>query len=547
LHGGIVLARRGGEDNRMNSKQGIWLLISAAAAIAGCMNGALNGDVFDGTGGTTSQQVVGFYGFYNAPNHAVRVQVLKQPQLDPAIDSNWVDVPGSPVMTDAQSIIPDDPISMYEWQLSSKPGSGGLSWPSGGVARVRAQAITKTGAVTTVDADLRVFDDDFDDCQAKHPNASWFEVRDLCGTLYGNRSVANLVSSRTRPSDTLAAQDPSPYLNKPAGGGHGTATGVTYYASNNAYLYYPTLSQFAWFYGFGQGNPTEVRAVYYNDGDLGLGRDMRCLVTQDWLSTKVCMVTNYADRVPGTNEPIFGGNQAHIASALQQAISGVAPVATVAMVETLGLPILFLVYNENGILSPNAKLDRSAHANTEVPKNCMSCHAGKGALINGAMVTGAHFLPFDLDAFEFSGQSGFTQADQLEKFRRLNAIVQDTRQTPVALELLKGWYPPNGPKTSSATFHGEFRPLAWSLPALNHKVYDAVIKKYCRSCHIALDSGPDWSTPKQFTAYSQLIEADICGTTHTMPHALHTQDKFWNSSARAHIIGLLGLKNACKP
>ena len=523
------------------------LLGTAAVSLAGCLFGPTNGQVYDGDGGTTQQQTVGFSGFYITQNQTIHVQVLKAPELDPTVNGNWTDVPGSPVKTGTTPYTYNDPTTpMYLWQLDSKPASVvTAAWPSGGLLRVRARATDGTGKVIN---DAVVFDDDFASCRSEHASESWEDIMTACKSPYGSGNVAALVSSRTKPSDTLAQAASSPYLSQPLGAGESPATGATYYAVNFDVANYPTLDKFKSFFGFTADSfaPIKGTAIYYNAGDLGLGREMHCRLTVDL--TKVCFVTNYADRAANGKDRIFGGAQVHVDSALAKAIkgfkgqSGSDPVATVAMVQHLNAPILFLVYGADGSLSPNATLDASANPNTEVPKNCITCHAGAGGF-DGANVSGAHFLLFDLDSFQYSGTAGFTESDQLTQLRALNDIAAWNDSATGIASLHDGWYP-----DSTSTFHGDFRPAAWNNGATGaNKVYDGVIKKYCRTCHSAQTASiarPDFTTPAQLNAAT--VQAQVCDS-HLMPQALLTQNNFWNSPARAHLTGFLGLKTACKP
>src|SRR4051794_5264337 len=55
----------------------------------GCMIGARNGDTFDGT---NVGRVITFGGYFNKPNTTIRIQVLKDPAADPAVEANWVQI-----------------------------------------------------------------------------------------------------------------------------------------------------------------------------------------------------------------------------------------------------------------------------------------------------------------------------------------------------------------------------------------------------------------------------------------------------------------------
>lgn len=527
---------------------------------SGCMNGPLNGTLYDGDGGTTAQQQVGFYGFYPQPNQVISVQVLKSPTLDPTVDSNWAQM--TTTTTGTVQYFYNDPSSpMYLWQANATPGTVALSggtihpWTSGGLSRVRAQAITPNGSTFTVDARLTAFDEDFNDCKQQLASQSWSTVRNDCKTLYSpNSDVATLVSSTARPSTAQAAQPTSPYLSLP--GNPGTV-GTAYYHANSIDALYPTLGIFKMVFGFGLNNPAEGAAVYYNAADLGLGREMHCTVVG---TVKACYVTNYADRVPPGNDStkrIFGGSPTNVADALANAVKGIQnlpgsdPVATVAMVETPvpsgGSNVLFMVYGPDGTLSPTAILDGSAHPNTQVPTNCMSCHAGNGYVNSSGQVVNAHFLPFDLDLFQYSSSPNYTESAQLEQFRRLNAVVAQTSHPAAFTQLLAGWYPPNGPQTSTPDFNGDFVPDNWSYRPAN-LVYNYGVKKFCRTCHLG-QTITDFSTPTQLTSLEssgKVVSKYLCDT-HLMPQALVTQNNFWNSSARAHFLGFLGANRDCAP
>jgi hypothetical protein len=554
-------------------------MLALLAATAGCMNGPLNGTVFDGDGGTTHTQMVNFYGFYTLPNHLIRVQVLRRGDLDPKLDSSWDDL--QTVVTGTTPHTYNDTQPMYLWQANVAPGAfGNVRWVAGALSRVRAQAIsinTNNGTIN-IDSYLTAFDDDFNDCLNENPGQSWETIRNNCQTLYGNRDTAALVSSYVKPSSnyTQSSSPQSIYLSEPT---FLQPNGFSYYQKAGL-TKYPDLKSFKTDFGFGPDGDhpaaSEVAVVYYNAGDLGLGREMHCISFPGFAlhrQSSACYVTNWADR-DGAGNTIFAGGESHVQSALNQAVAGfhnpngATPIATVAMVDWVAADdpstdvIDFLVYDKNGALTDKAILDASAHPNTGVPNNCMTCHGGNGGF-NGTHPTGAHFLPFDLDSFRYSGQTGFAEADQLDKLRKLNAIVAGTPLTPVAADLLNGWYPPSGPATAPAEFVGDYVPANWSTVS-GKKIYNEVIKKYCRTCHAAqswpqTQFGFDWSREDQWDTNADQIGRKVCGTgtgspsdpsnheAKSMPQSLVTQDNFWSSPARAHVVGSLGLLTDCQP
>lgn len=545
----------------MVSRRTLTLAILGTLASSGCMNGPVTGQIYDGDGGTTAQQKVGLYGFYTAPGHTIIVQALKSQSADPTVDGNWVKIGETTTGTTAYHY--NDPTDMFLWQLDATPGTlvvNGVTlhpWASGGLARVRAQAVTENGTTTTIDTRLTSFDEDFTACQQQFVNSSWETIEANCRSHYSpNGDVATLVSTTARPSTVQAAQSPaSPYLTMPGGPGAAPSVGQAYYDAAGISVLWPNLPTFKLFFGFGLGNASEAQAVYYNAGDLGIGREMHCIVSG---ANRACYVTNYADRLPPGNDPkkrVFAGNDASVNDALADAVKGIQglpgtdPIATVAIVEetSSGTPnVLFMVYDAGGNLLDNATLDASAHPNTQVPTNCLSCHAGNGS-ISGGTVANAHFLPFDLDSFRYSSDPNFTESAQLEQFRKLNAVVQQTGHSQALTDLLEGWYPPNGPQTGAATFNGDFIPSGWSYrPAT--EVYQYGIKKYCRTCHLG-QTITDFATAAQLTnleTAGHVVTSYLCDQ-HLMPQALVTQNNFWNSSARAHILGFLGAKRDCAP
>src|SRR5262245_20235945 len=109
--------------------------------------------------------------------------------------------------------------------------------------------------------------------------------------------------------------------------------------------------------------------------------------------------------------------------------------ATVAMVERGQMPqgapnkVFFAIYNRDERLETKGKpifaqLDSKAY-NTFIPGNCMVCHANGGPYSTSSSgakeVTNAFFLPFDLQAFDFS--PNHTRPAQEEAFRKLNYLV----------------------------------------------------------------------------------------------------------------------------
>ena len=228
-------------------------------------------------------------------------------------------------------------------------------------------------------------------------------------------------------------------------------------SAQEAQAYYDTIdpnhtkTTFAqWFTQNGFTSPLSAdtaHAVYFNNGDLQIGRDMYCRVAVPTLPALrvACYVTNYGP-APGT--PTYPDESAALADAVaaQNPTAVPNPFATVAM-EYDGSPILglgnprqvdFYVFNGQGARITTAALDsKGAKA---IPQMCMTCHGGS---YNAQThhVTGASFLPFDVFSFHYSQTPGYTRADQEEQFRKLNAMVKAMCTTPAIVEMIDTLYP----------------------------------------------------------------------------------------------------------
>jgi len=225
-----------------------------------------------------------------------------------------------------------------------------------------------------------------------------------------------------------------------------TAEAGNYYQAIGATAF-PTLAAWKTFYGFPAGSNPPAHAIYANQGDLQLGRDMNCVQNA---ANIACYVSNYgpppADCSPD-NSNAANCPWPNLDVAISQAISGnnngnpsgnPVPFATVAMVFTRnsGQPnnqnnVTFYVFaGANQTLAPDAKLD--GEGAKSVPRMCMACHGGRYDT-NSHAALGASFLPFDAFYFKFSKQTGFGLDDQQEGFRNLNMLVEAVSGTyPIA-------------------------------------------------------------------------------------------------------------------
>ena len=155
----------------------------------------------------------------------------------------------------------------------------------------------------------------------------------------------------------------------------------------------------------------------------------------------------------------------------------------------------YLTFGPSGKLLLSVSLD--GRGEKFMPGTCVACHGGDGyhghfpeqGVTQRDANIGAYFLPFDLDNYEYATQPGFTRDDQEDSLRQLNLLLMETEPTPVAQQLIDGWYPGGAGKQNS-----EFVPPGWmptvdgTVPAFAPDLYLETVKPYCRLCHVAMGS-----------------------------------------------------------
>jgi hypothetical protein len=526
--------------------------LCAAAMTAGCMTSPNNGDVdtqLDIRNATLSPE-----GFYPNPGTNLSIQILSSGAADPSVAANWQTFATATSSTTPRYFFPGDVPSagnspLYAWSTGpALPVLATANWPQGGVARVRAYDGTYSTAT---------FDSNWTSCPTTANTYGQFATQ--CESYAG---YAVLVSSTPTPADNEAPPAGrwlSTYYTDPT-----TSGTLAYYASIGAGPGGPlgSLSAFQSYFHF--GTPGDVSAVYYNNGDLGLGRSMHCRTSG---TATACYVSNFADHNAAGN-PIFGGTPAQQQDAIAQAGAATNPVATVAMVYDPTAPaaqtVKFIVYAGSnpppglapGDPQPFAALDNHAAnglpgSNTAVPTNCMACHGGGGSYVAATqVVSGAHFLPFDVGSFVFAPEgSPYTQAAQQDSFQQLNELVYNAGATPAVQEMLQAIYGSSGPvagSAASASFAAV--PGGWTGSWHQRELYTNVVAPYCRTCHTSRGAGD----PLAFDTYAHFdgVQGDILTQTcvnQDMPHSEQAQRNFWSSGARAHLIAWSGATGACSP
>lgn len=522
------------------SPSSLLLLTALCAALPACMEGPENGDVV--LGNTVGKGLL-FSGKHNKPNIQIRVQVLKAPddpsQNSPLNTNNWVTI-GTTTSSSTPQHWPldsvDDPY--YDWSIGAiaVTNSSVLArWPQGGIMRFRA-----------IDADNQVlytFDQDRAACYLENATSAWGGVGLACASEFSTAAVVS-------PSPTPAELAVTPKYLSFNGVGSPAETDE-YYKTIGAPA---TLTAFKQKYGFGVAGSDEATATYFNEGDLGIGREMHCKSFGAGLIVgRACYVSNYGDGVVN-----FGADPtAAVAKAVTGAKSGVhtGAFATVAMVYTAPISaansVQFMVYGSNDLRVNEAPLDSKGY-NKSIPQNCLTCHGGVTYDSGANSVTGARFLAFDTDIFSYSTEAGFTLAAQQEGFRKLNRHVYNAAPTAATKQLIEGWYAAGSVNTAGTVADTSFVPPTFAAEKKDKKVYQEVVAPYCRGCH-ASQSAFSFTDSTDFKGLGFLIDSRVCthnpsaAESHLMPNAEVTLKRFWNSPARAYLAGYLDSAGSCNP
>jgi hypothetical protein len=147
---------------------------------------------------------------------------------------------------------------------------------------------------------------------------------------------------------------------------------------------------------------------------------------------------------------------------------------------------------------------------------------------------GASFLPFDVYSYKDNPAAGVTIGGQQAQFQALNQLVAGTNPNPTnpnnSIVALANGLIPGLPAPAS------FVPQGWN----NHAaLYNTVAAVSCRTCHVAQNSGIDWTAYTQFAntfsdnpvGFKGPIISRVCTNgSHSMPHAEVTYKKFWLST-----------------
>lgn len=405
-------------------------------------------------------------------------------------------------------------------------------------------------------------------------NARRFQFMHLLAVL-GTSAVMQVFAQPSPARDFLAA-DQTMACNSPSSC---QAITASYYQTigavpNGARA---TLALWKELHGFGAPGGVEQSAVFYNRGDLAIGRDMHCRTYSPPIPsnspltpvTLACYVANFSDGEPGH---AFGNSDP--AKAIVRATQGQNPLATVVMETTyfkelsIGDPeVYFIVYDANGQPDPAPVLDGSKGGRNKqsVPGICLSCHGGIGGYnasnapeplsirSNGTVnVVEGQFLPFDPSLYLFGdGTRRVATPNEQEDLRALNAMIRaiyasrpkNSHVIKDAIDGLYSWcggvdkagcsiddknhpFVPAGPCTADG--RNERKTCGWTTgipPYANMKpgfeitdFYTKVIAPYCRNCHLGAPQKFNVQNYASFSVANAARVRSVIGN-HQMPFA----------------------------
>jgi mono/diheme cytochrome c family protein len=268
----------------------------------------------------------------------------------------------------------------------------------------------------------------------------------------------------------------------------------------------------------------DSRAVYLNNYDLGLGRDM-------YMKTGACdgdaSQLPLADRIGRCDVASVVINYPSLESAARH-LNAIVAVAMEYSAATNGGERFVKFYSfapdrRDGEFKRVLSVNLDGRGEKYMPQVCVACHGGvPGGVGTDGRYAGngnihAAFLPWDLGSLLFSDtdqsftgkarygalRGEYTRPAQEAQFKQLNAGAYLTFADPpgmtgrfaLARELVEGWY--GGAGLPAATSHDAFVPKGWNTagldeaagtaddnPAAAENIYSDVFARHCRSCHV---------------------------------------------------------------
>lgn len=370
------------------------------------------------------------------------------------------------------------------------------------------------------------------------------------------RSALFAVAVALAGSGAACSSDPGfLFLTRPGQGTTGSAEeSAAYYAAMDVPPE-PTLTE--WMQARCFTPQSEIAAFYYNQSDLGLGREMRCTECTSGPRTGLisCAVSNHG--IPqGLDRVQFGRDRT---ASIKKALSDLEKVldgqqrergATVAMDYDANRPdkVRFYIYDarDDGLLSPGSRgqetlipglqLDGEGGAfnqGVKYMRNCLSCHGGRYDAVQNR-IFGASFLDFDLSQFVFSddpmlgvpnAQRAKDSPENRENLRRLNALILKVVEGTGATEIkarIEGSYPRGGGVNQpGAEYDKGYVPRGWPADQVVRQFegsavsasefYKVAVHSYCATCHFSQTAGNtlsvvDPAKPLTFSTFQQWFQ-----------------------------------------
>lgn len=347
-----------------------------------------------------------------------------------------------------------------------------------------------------------------------------------------------------------------------------------------------TLGKWKEYNGFNHPELKTLQEFYYNSADLGLARDMTCV--RQWKTggnfsdaSLNQLVVQRGDRAIAcyvSNRGSFGGDKY---SGVLAYIGGRAPFATVAMeywpnLKGAGNTVRFFVFGEDDTDPDNGKLvylannfDASHNFGNATaikldggdghsqPGICLSCHGG--SISNDGVVTGARFLPFDINAMEFPDRwwreflpdDLSERSEAIGRFDEMNGWIfgADQQAKPsgqpdsTISRFLKDTYGDGAlgavvTNPGGLTFDGDAVPASF---VNDQAMYKNVARPFCQSCHIASSELSGSLFRSNQIALNYICDAANSGRV--MPHAEVNERNLQRHAGfvRQHILDATGM------
>ncbi|MBU2883047.1 hypothetical protein KO525_03830 [Psychrosphaera sp. B3R10] len=322
--------------------------------------------------------------------------------------------------------------------------------------------------------------------------------------------------------------------------------------------------------GFDQGDETYV--AFRDTKDLGYGRSMFARKRAD--GGTAIYVDNYIVKLGGPSPANYGPLNVHAAVEQNRKYHAGTNAIEFSPIDASdpNSPMItkfftFKPADSSGVQERLLEADLDGRGIKPVPTTCISCHGGamlpldKNGEFQLQSLQTAKLNLLEIDTFEYSDLTGFSQLEQSENLRTFNSIIADTfeqqkNQTGVkghwsadfAIEIAKGRY---GDDLDNGSFDTAYVPAGWqqngSRPSGVASLYKTVIEPHCVSCHslrgteigestkvevdgelISLANAVNFSSYEKFISMSDRI-IDYVYRRGQMPMSLRNYERFWQN------------------